>query len=207
MLIADSNCIAGNSHISFHLCIVTCLQAHPFWRVHPRVTDGQIMGPQVLLPLLALPTLSLQKCCLYPNGDGPMHTSWEIPTGYFSKWTYYLYLRWDCGSTYGELPPRSYLPLWSNKHSSPQTKPCRHSHTSICCIQKDLRTRVRIMSDRNKENGAKRCAKQNLPYTFQIPLLHLSFFSSRLSLWRSYAEETRRGDSNCVWNCTPKSLV
>lgn len=178
-----------------------CLRARPLWRVHPRVTDGRIMGPQVPLPLLALPALSLQKCCLYPNGDGPMHTSWEIPAGYFSKWTYYLYLRWDCGSTYGELPPRSYLPLWSNKHSSPQTKPRTQ------CIQKDLRTRVRIMSDRSKEHGAMRRAKQNLPYTFQIPLLYLSFFSSRLSLWRPYAEETRRGDSNWGWNCTPKSLA
>lgn len=67
--IADSHCVARNSHISFHLCRAMCLHEHPLWRVHPRVTDGQIMGPQVLLPLLAFP-LSLCRNAIYT----PMET-------------------------------------------------------------------------------------------------------------------------------------
>lgn len=65
-----------------------------------------------------------------------------------------------------------------------------HADTCIYCIQKDLRTRVRIMSDRNEENGAKRWCQAKLAVHFSNPpapsiFLFFSSFFTAVVRWRN----------------------
>lgn len=116
----------------------------------------------------------LQICHLYPNGERPTHTYWEIPTSYFSKWTYYLYLRSDSGSAYGELLPCSYLRFEAINTAAPRMS-CAQPLT---CMQKNERSRVRIISDINKEDetawiltSTGLSSGQPIPYVLSVSLL------------------------------------